>query len=112
MSRDIAESDWKVFKKLHAIALERFFEKAMHEMRAHLDVDGTPAKEKFWEFFDFAAKRRKLAAELFDDYRRSTAILIMGLIARHKLVTEHELAEFSPEALQQIQGILNFSSDK
>jgi len=109
MSRDIAESDWKVFKKLHSIAMERFFHKAVKEMRPLLDIDGTPPKDQFWDVLNLATQRRKLAADLFDDMRRSTAIFIIAAIARHKLVTDTELAGFSPEARQQIQGLLDIS---
>ena len=35
---------------------------------------------------------------MFDDLRRSTALLRLMLIRRHGLVTEEELSEFSPEA--------------
>jgi hypothetical protein len=109
MSRDILESDWKVFKKLHPIAMERFFQRAVKEMRPLLDIDGTPAKDQFWDVLNLATERRKLAATLFDGPSRSSAILLIAGIARHKLVTEEELAGFSAEARQQIQGMLEFS---
>jgi hypothetical protein len=34
MAREIAESDWRLFRKLHAVALERFYARLLKEIEA------------------------------------------------------------------------------
>jgi hypothetical protein len=54
MERDIAERDWKVFKELHAIAMDRFFEKAVKDMQPMLWHKNKPAQERFWDALTYA----------------------------------------------------------
>jgi hypothetical protein len=107
MSLDIAESDWKIFKELHPIALDRFFTRSVKEIRSALETKDKSAKEQFWRAFDLADKDRKQAAQLFDDYRRSTAMLMTAALFRRNLITEPELNRFSQELREQVKSLLN-----
>jgi len=109
MSRDIAESDWKIFKQLHPVALDRFFKKAVADIRPLLDAKEISAKDQFWDAFDLAKKRREEAAELFDDLRRSTAMLMIAALAAHKLITDQEMAKFSPDLRESVRSYLGIA---
>jgi hypothetical protein len=47
MAREIRESDWRVFRRLHRIALERFSERVLEEVR----LATTDAKDGYHECY-------------------------------------------------------------
>jgi hypothetical protein len=103
MGREIAERDWKVFKDLHSIAIDRFFEKAVKEMQPLLCAKNNPSQKRFWDALELANRHRKQAAKLFDDFRRSTAIIQAGMIHANKLLTAEEISRFSSEMQAQLR---------
>jgi hypothetical protein len=105
MSLDIAECDWKVFKELHAIAMDRFFEETVKQMQPLLWTKNKTAQERFWAALDYATERRKLAARLFDDPRRSAAIMMAAALYAREIMTEEELSRFGPETREKIRTI-------
>jgi hypothetical protein len=44
-------------------------------------------------------------ARAFDDFRRSTAVMQLGIMRRMKLLTDEELSVFSPETQVRVRGI-------
>lgn len=101
MSQQIPEADWKVFRELHPVALERFCERALADIARHAaDLKKTP-HERYLDVFKLIKKRDKTLGELFNDFRRSTALLM--LLGIQKWLTEEELARFSPETLARIR---------
>ena len=98
MSRDIRESDWKLFRELRPLALARFCESVLDEIaRVTADRTKTP-HERYLEIYQLVRKRDKRLAEVFDDVRRSTALLQLSLIHADGLLTAEEIARFSAEA--------------
>ncbi len=98
MSREIRESDWKLFRELHPVALARFCEGVLGEItRLAADATKTP-HDRYCEIYQLVRKRDKWLADAFDDKRRSTALLQMAIIHARGLLTEEEVARFSPEA--------------
>jgi len=106
MSREIAESDWKMFRKLHAVALERFFERAVSEIERPVSDKGKPSRDRYWDAVEFIKSNRKELARLFDDMRRSTALLQLAAIYSQKLLTAEEMSRFSPEARETVEAYL------
>jgi hypothetical protein len=98
MFRDILEKDWKVFKELRIAALERLCEKILIEARAQIDDPGKSSQEKFLAIYKLVNDRNDDIARGFDDFRRSTALMQIGIIHKMGLFTAKELARFSPEA--------------
>jgi hypothetical protein len=70
--RAISEPDWKLFRKLHALALERFCEGALSEISRLASEVGKGAHERYLAVSELLQRRDKELAEAFDDYRRST----------------------------------------
>ena len=92
-----AESDWKIFKRLRVIALERFSQGILDQSQAICSKTSWTAHERFGDLYDLIQMQNKEMASMFDDFRRSTAELRLRLIVMHKLLTDEELSEFSPE---------------
>jgi hypothetical protein len=102
MSRDISERDWKVFRELHSVALERLCDKILIEARAQIEHPTKSSHEKYLTLFKLIQDRDDDIARGFNDFRRSTALMQIGVIHSMGLLTGEELRRFSPETLQII----------
>jgi|SRR5437867_8010373 len=103
MFREIPERDWKVFRELHKVALERLCEKILSEARAEIDRPAKSSHEKYLSLFKLIEDRDDDVAKAFNDFRRSTALMQIGVIHSMGLLTGDELRRFSPETLQIIE---------
>ena len=97
MTRTIAERDWKLFRKLHPVALRRLCERILDEARAELDRPGKNAHERYLSLYRLLGKRDRDIARAFNDLRRSTALTQLGLIHSLGLITEDERQNFTVE---------------
>lgn len=95
----ITESDWKKFRKIREVALERFCQKSLADVQATLDQTGSTYHEKYLQLFTLIKKTDKNLAQLFDDSSRSQALLHLMLIRNENLLSDEELAVLSPEIL-------------
>jgi hypothetical protein len=97
MAHDIKESDWKLFRSLRAIALERFCRRVLDDIASIASDTGKSAHQRYLEIYRLVRERDKELAFAFNDVRRSTAIMQLGVIASHDFLTAEELAQFSPD---------------
>ena len=104
--RDIRESDWKIFKRLRAIALERFCERILGEIARISSDDGKSKHERYLAIYRLLQKRDKEIVPIFDYLRRSTAVRQVCAFRSHDLLTEEELRQFSPELVSTVENIL------
>jgi hypothetical protein len=101
---DIHESDWRVFRRLHRIALERFCKRVLEVVReaAECKTDYHDCYRKVYRLIrDY--DRRMAAA--FDDPRPSNAFLLLANIIGEGLLSAEELKQFSQEAQARIKMI-------
>lgn len=104
MSHDIKESDWKVFRELHSIALDRFCQRILDEVRS-VSADGTQgAHKRYLAIYDLIRRRDREIAIAFNDMRRSSAIRQLLAIQSHKLLTDEELSRLSPELRELLRS--------
>ena len=97
MSRTIPESDWKLFRQLHPIAVNRFCDKVLTDIANALgDTKATP-HERYLKIFKIVQQRDRTMAEAFDDLRRSTALIRILKIHSLGLLTEDETVRFTQE---------------
>jgi hypothetical protein len=69
MSREIRESDWKLFRELHPIAVNRFCERVLSEITAVTsDTTKTP-HTRYGDIFTLVRERDRQIARAFDDKR-------------------------------------------
>jgi hypothetical protein len=97
MSREIKESDWKVFRELRSIALDRFCRRILDEIQQVAADANRGAHERYLAVYDLIRRRDRAIAEAFNDPRRSTAFQQLLAIQSHRLLSEEELGRFSPE---------------
>jgi hypothetical protein len=104
--RDIKESDWKVFKRLREIAFERFCGRVLDEI-ARINSESAKSKhERYAAIYQLVRERDKEIAPIFDHLRRSTAFRQVCSFRSHDLLTEQELAQFSPELVKSVEQTL------
>jgi hypothetical protein len=106
MSLVIKESDWKRFKEIHQIAMDRYAQKCLHQVNYLLTDKDKPAADRFFEIRDAVRDREKTWRRLFEDYRRSTAIIQIMMMRADKLVADEEMIHFSDELRERIEQML------
>jgi hypothetical protein len=103
MSQGIAESDWKHFRQLHSVALERFCQKILSEVES-VNVDGSISyHQRYLDIYKIIERRDKDLSKTFNDPRRSTALMQLVSIYALGLLTEAELNGFSQEVVSIIK---------
>ena len=106
MAREIKESDWKLFRRFHAIALERFCERVLEEVRSTTTAAGSDsAHKRYLKVFGLIRSRDKIIAGAFNDPRRSNAFILLANIKQEGLLTEDEWIQFSPGTRETIEVI-------
>ena len=102
-SRTISERDWKVFGELRQVALERLCDKILTEAKAEIEGPGKSSHAKYLTLYKLIENRDEDVARGFNDFRRSTAFVQIGIIHSMGLLTDEELGRFSSETLQIIE---------
>ena len=104
--RKISETDWKQFRQLRPLALERFCRRVFAEVDSLTAEDGRSSHERYVAVFQLVQRRDRELADLFDNPRRSTALLQLTRLRAEELLTEEELARFGPEMRGTVQALL------
>jgi hypothetical protein len=105
MHGQIPEKDWKVWKPLFEVALNRFCDRTLQEAARYAAGEGTP-HERYLELFRYVKRKDKELAEVFDYFSRSKALIQIALAAKKNLITPEELAAFSDETRDAIASML------
>ena len=101
------EADWKLFRKLREVALERFCKRALEELeRLRLDASRSH-HERYLDIFRLLQQRDEELARAFNDLRRSQMIVQLAAIYAHGLLEPQELEGLTPETLASIELIAN-----
>ena len=106
MERDIRESDWKLFRELRPLALDRFCQRVLAEVSRRGTDASMSNHERYLAVFELLRRRDEELADAFNDPRRSTAVLQLARIRFQELLSEEEFGRFSPETRAAVQGFL------
>ena len=93
---DFPERDWKHLRALHPVALARYCDRILAEVATIIKDDSLPAHERYLQLADGIRDHNRRMADAFDDMRRSRAIQRLSAMVSLQLVTEEELALFTP----------------
>jgi hypothetical protein len=111
MLRPIVESDWKIFRQLRAIALERFCERLLSDVNRLASDTDKSFHERYLAVSNLVYSRSREMARTFDTPRRSAALLQLTVIQSHKLLTEEEFARFGAETRETVNRFLGVEED-
>ncbi len=108
MSRSIQESDWKLFRQVRTLALDRLCQRILDEVTQIATDTTLTAHNRYLKIFDILKKRDRIVGDCFDMPRRSTAMGQLISICSHGLLTQQEIEQFKPETRDMIA---RFSTD-
>lgn len=103
--RDIPERDWKVFRTVREAALDRFCARVLKKAASVIQDKGTN-HERYLRLYRLLQERDRDIAFAFNDFRRSTAIIQLARIHALGVVTNEELARFSPETRELVVALV------
>ena len=106
MAREINESDWKLFRRLQPVALERFCKQVIEEINQATSNCSGDYHKRYLKVFSLIMKRDEQMGRAFNDVRRSTAIILLTNIREAGLLTDDEFSQFSAETRAGIESIL------
>lgn len=105
----IPESDWRTFKEIHEMALERFCEKILTECRNLCQDEVSSSHSRYLALYDFVHQRYKEMRRVFDPFSRSTALFSLAQMWQMELITPGELNRFRPETREWVMRVSNYS---
>ncbi len=105
MPHPIPEADWKVFRQLREVALQRFCERVLAEAHRISGSSTSSAHERYLELYRFIDERDDELARAFNDARRSAALLQLCAIVSQDLLTSEEIARFSVATRKSVAAV-------
>jgi hypothetical protein len=93
----LKESDWKIFKTIKEIALEKYCTLVLEESQAVISKQDNNAHNKYLLLYKLLQNRDKQMALLFDGHSRSKAWLQLIAIRSEGLADDALLAKLSDE---------------
>jgi hypothetical protein len=103
MTRGFPETDWKLFRKLQAMALERFCERILAEIAELAAKPDQSAHQRYLAIYKRLHERDDELANAFNDSRRSVALQQLACMQSLGLLTPEELAGFSPPTRESVE---------
>lgn len=94
------ESDWKHFKRVKEIALERFCAEALSDFEGVIQNNDSSNHGRYLYLYKLVESADKRLSLLFDGHSRSRAQLQLTLLRSEGLVEDHELEGMSDELLK------------
>src|SRR5690606_30405307 len=106
MTRQIPEEDWKIYKIICPKALDRICEGVLGEIEAIRSQEGLSNHEQYLQVYKLGKKSGRNIGNIFNDYRRSTALIRLGQMNTFVLLPPQEIVQLSEET----QALLKFLS--
>jgi hypothetical protein len=109
MESGFRETDWKLFRQLQPLALDRFCQRVLDEV-GQLAADTEKSSHKrYLAVYRLLQDRDEQLADAFKNPRRSTAQVQLARIRADGLLTDDEFARFSVVARDSVQMFLDMS---
>jgi hypothetical protein len=111
MPRTLSEPEWKVFRELRAIALERFCQRVLTQIDRITSEAGKSYHERYLAVYKLIERRDSELADAFNNPRRSDALRQLASIQSHELLTDEEMSRFSPETREIVSFLAGTRRD-
>jgi len=102
---DFPESDWKIFRELRPLALERFCMRVLEKIEPMIRDGSISQHERYLKVFRFLRDRDDEIAHAFNDPRRSRMIGQLAAIHKYGLLTSDELGRFTARTRETIEWL-------
>jgi hypothetical protein len=104
-SHDLPESDWRVFRELRELALDRFCKRVLEELEPLRLNPSRTHHERYLDVFRLLQDRDEQLAHAFNDPCRSRVIVQLAAIHAYGLFEPDELARFTPATRSTIEAL-------
>jgi len=105
--KSFPESDWKKLRALRDDALNRFCARALKGTQKRLNNSDDDPHKTYLNVYKYLDGQDDELGSLFDDWRRSTALLTITGWVQAGLVTDEELEAFSEETKAGVKTLIN-----
>jgi hypothetical protein len=102
----INETDWKILRQLHSRALDSFCKRVLSEIKSIQEDTEKGPHEKYLRVWEVLRQRDKELAEIFNNPRRSTALMTLASMKGAGLLTDEDLLRLTPETREVIRHLL------
>jgi hypothetical protein len=106
MPRTIAEADWKVLRRVHRLALERYCERVLAEIERVTHNSAQSSHQRYLDIFKIIEQRNREMASIFDDPKRSNALTMLARMRSDGLLTDDEFSSLGEETRSTIELLL------
>jgi hypothetical protein len=110
MPTTLPERDWKVFRELREVALDRFCQRALADVEAVIRGQGRTILERYHEVYRLVKDRDKDLAAVFGNPRRSTALFSLAGMRTRELLTDEEFERFSDGTRDTVRTLIDAMS--
>jgi hypothetical protein len=102
MACGIVESDWRIFRELLPIWLDRYCAKVNQQLIKKLTDPKRTQHERYVDAYKFIHRKDADLGNGFSDIRRSTATMRLHFIHNLGVMTEEELSRFSESTRRSV----------
>lgn len=103
MVRTISEPDWKLFRQLRPLALERFCQRVLSDIEGLAQECAKTSHERYLAIYDLMQQRDRELADTFNNQRRTMAFEQLARMWALNLLTDDEMAHFSPDTREVVR---------
>jgi hypothetical protein len=103
VSFTIAEADWKVLRRVHPIALNRYCEDVLAEIERVTHDNAQSPHQRYLDIFKIIERRDREISRTFNDLKRCNALTMLARMRAAGLLTEDEFLSLSPETRSAIE---------
>lgn len=105
----ISESDWKLLRKEKDRILNEYCGRILQQAESIIHGRNASKFQSYIELSKFLDKKDKEIAAMFDDLRRSNALIKICHMFRYEALSLPELDRFSPATKERIQNLLSIA---
>jgi hypothetical protein len=106
MTGQIPEADWKTFKQLRELALERFSRQVRIDCISKFEDSSLSEHERYLAVYNIIQDHDQEMERIFDSLRRSTALFQLRSFWTHHLLGEQDIQALSEES-RRLAGMLD-----
>ena len=105
MSTDLPEADWKAFRKLREVSLERFCERILAEVGRITSDAKRSSHARYLAAYELIQERDDQIARAFNNPRRSVAVSQLAAMMSLDLISQEELQSFTPRTQSVVEAL-------
>jgi hypothetical protein len=101
----VPESDWKAFREIRELALQRFCERVLEELVALTQDRSRSTHERYLAVFRLIQERDEQLADAFNDPARSRMLLQLANICALGVLSSSELERLTRETRSILESL-------